>query len=151
MKRRKLLYDKVIGSTLKFYDIPKIKKNNWKKWLELLTDKQKESVNTIRNSYKLLKNIIPIEVIVPLSLSGVYLMDYPWNYAKTIHQDIFDGEKTFILFIYKLDIDLHLLNVSCQYIVNKNKLDFIEFIKKIYSNMDIVWLGKKKDEFKFIL
>ena len=116
-----------------------------------MTDKQKESVNTIRNSYKLLKNIIPIEVIVPLSLSGVYWLDYPWNYAKTIHQDIFDGKRTFILFIYKLDIDLHLLNVSCQYIVNKNKLDFIEFIKKIYSNMDIVWLGKKKDEFKFIL
>jgi len=39
-------------SAIDLYDIPKIKKNNWKKWLENLTFEQKKYIDKVRNSYK---------------------------------------------------------------------------------------------------
>ena len=71
--------------TTDLYDLPKMKKNNWNKWLENLTSDQKKYIDKVRNSYKSIEKetgIIVIEVILPVSNGGYYFIDYIWDYAK---------------------------------------------------------------------
>jgi hypothetical protein len=152
-KRPKRFSQKGKYPPFSFYDLPKIKQNNWIKWLELLNTKQKDFVNKIRNSYTMLQDIdiTPIEVILPLSESNMYWIDYPWDYAENMYPDMLEDGKTYLIFIYKLDADLHVIEIFVQHVINrKDKEKFIEFSKK-YFGSKMIWSGKNKDSIRFII
>lgn len=136
---------------LVYYDMPKIKQNNWDLWLELLTLKQKEYIYKIRKSYDELKkiNINSIEVILTLSNSNIYWGDYAWDYAGIKYPDMLEDDNSYLIYVYKLDKDLHLIEINIQHkISKKDKNNFLDFSKKYFNN-HMVWSGKNKDSIHF--
>ena len=141
-----------ILTALDFYDIAKIKKNNWKKWCENLTLHQTNFINKVRNSYKSIEKetgIFVIEVILPISQSGMYFIDYTWDYAKELYPTIHEDDKPYMIVIYKLTKDLHLyLDITVQHkgilgIYKKKLLEYKDkFNKEVNGKM--IWNGDQK-------
>lgn len=145
-----------------FYDIPKIKNNNWDKWTETLTISQKKLVNKIRKSYKDLHKstgIIPIEVILPISPNGIYWIDYPWDYARELYPNMFFESIPYIIIVFKIDENLHIKLIGETHAIlaqhinikHKYKEQFFKYMKKFNSTPygNIIWNGKEIDEIEF--
>ena len=122
--------------TTDLYDLPKIKKNNWNKWLENLTSDQKKYVDKVRNAYKSIEketDIIVIEVILPVSNGGYYFIDYIWDYAKELHPSIYDDDKAYLMVTFKLTQDMHL------FLDSKIKaFDFMYYYKNIENRSKLL-------------
>lgn len=149
--------------TTDLYDLPKIKKNNWAKWLENLTSDQKKYVDKVRNSYKSIEKetgIIVIEVILPVSNGGYYFIDYIWDYAKELYPTILDDDKAYLMVTFKLTQDMHLFLDSKNHITSqhkgilrtykKNLLEYIEKFNK-EKNGKIKWGGSQLRGVEFYL
>jgi len=142
----KMINKKIV---LEFYDIPKIKKNNWSKWLKNVKPNNKKCINKIRKSYKSIKKetgINVIEVILPLSNSGYYWTDYVWDYAKSLYPTMLDDDSAYIIIVYKLNNDLEISGLFTQHkgIVREYKKKLFKYIeefnKKPYCKCK--WNGK---------
>jgi len=136
-------------NVLDLYDIPKIKKNNWSKWLKNVKPNNKKCINKIRKSYKSIKKetgINVIEVILPLSDSGYYWTDYVWDYAKSLYPTMLDDNLAYIMIVYKLNNDLEISGLFTQHkgIVSEYKKKLYKYIeefnKKPYCKCK--WNGK---------
>jgi len=146
-----------------FYDIPKIKKKNWKKWEENLSSDQKKFIDKVRNSYKSIEKetgIIVIEVILPLSNGGLYFIDYVWDYTNELYPDMFDGDKAYAMVVFKLTGDMHLLldsqniiTVQHTGILRNYKKNLLEYMDKFNKekNGKIKWKGNQNKVIEFYL
>jgi len=149
--------------TTDFYDLPKMKKNNWNKWLENLTSDQKKYVDKVRNSYKSIEketDIIVIEVILPVSNGGYYFIDYIWDYAKELHPSILDDDKAYLMVTFKLTQDMHLfldsknhITVQHKGVLNTYKKNLLEYIEKFNKekNGKIKWNKTQLKAIEFYL
>jgi hypothetical protein len=147
------------------YNIPKIKKNNWTKWLENLNSKQKKYIDKVRNSYKSIEKetgIIVIEVILPLSENGLYYVDYPWDYAKQLYPDINDDDNAYMMIIFKIDENLHLdisesndnkIVVQHKGILRTYKKNLLEYIENFNEekNGKMSWNGRQNKAIEYYL
>ena len=92
------------------YNKPKIKKNNWEKWLEYTSKDLNEFIHKIRNSYNDIKklNIKVFEVIEATSTNGYWIDQYPTDYIKSKYPLLYTNSIPHIIIRYKLDTYLHL-------------------------------------------
>jgi len=101
---------KKMVSELDLYDIRK-PRSDWKKWTEDLSPIKKKYVQKIRNSLKYLEyetGIKVIEVVLPKNPQGLWWMDYPLSYAKSLYPNMETNGKAYMIVIYKLDEHKHL-------------------------------------------
>jgi hypothetical protein len=141
------------------YNIPKIKMNNWTKWIDKLKPAQQKGVNKIRKSYDLLykeTGIIVIEVILPISFNYIYWTDYVTDYAKSLYPDLYSDNNAYIMIVYKINEKLQLVNdIRAQHkgILRNYKKSFLEYIEQFnktpYSKCN--WNGKTESEIFFSL
>lgn len=120
MKESKKLKKEPMKVT-EMYDIPKIKQNNWKKWLE------PSGQNRIKKSFEKLVSLKPhlkkigvkMEIIgLPIS-SGHYFVDWPSDYMREKYPVEWEDDKSaFLMVIIRLD-NQHMiernLTINCQH------------------------------------
>ena len=120
MKESKKLKKESMKVT-EMYDIPKIKQNNWKKWLE------PSGQNRIKKSFEKLVSLKPhlkkigvkMEIIgLPIS-SGHYFVDWPSDYMREKYPVEWEDDKSaFLMVIIRLD-NQHMiernLTINCQH------------------------------------
>ena len=152
---------KKVISVLDMYDVPKLK-TDWAKWMSLLAPKQVRMIEKLRASYDDIKahGITPVEVILPLSYGGIYWMDYPWDYAKSLYPNMNDGDDAYVLIIFKINRDLHITlekpqnAIFCQHIhlTHAHKKNFMEFMKKFNAKpgSKVEWNGSQLKIIKFL-
>ena len=138
-------------SHLDLYDIPKIKQNDWKKWLENKNSSTKKIIEKLINLKKDLRKInIFLEFVgLPLSSNGIYWMDYPTDWLNEKY-DIYNDDNSkngYIVFIIKLDTDFHMVDEKEIYahhtgITHSKKKDFIELMTKTFKDL-FLWEGKQ--------
>ena len=122
--------------------------------MENLTSNQQKSVNKIRDSYDNIQKetgIIVIEVILPLSFSNIYWIDYVWKYTKSLYPDMMLDDKAYMMIVYKINENLELDKDICAQhkgILRTYKKKFLEYIKK-FNNC--TWSGKTNDKICFDL
>jgi hypothetical protein len=144
-----------------FHSKPKIKLNNWTKWLENLTLEQKKGIYKIRDSYDIIQKelgIKVIEVILPIE-NGYYFIDYiyPSIEAAIPEYDIFDTDYTEMVFVYHINNNLNLsdniIDVYHRGIKGIYKKKLLEFIKNFNKNKDVKckWNGNPKKAIQFII
>ena len=71
-------------SVSEMYSVPKIKQNNWKKWLKGYSDEVLNSFKKLISLKPQLKAIgVTMEVIgLPISQNNHYFIDWPFNYMR---------------------------------------------------------------------
>jgi hypothetical protein len=150
-------------SVLDYYDVPKIKKHDWLKWEEELSTKEKLFIEKVRSSYKEIENetsVHVVECILPISNSGVYWIDYVWDYTKLIYPKMFDEKTPLLIVVIKLNKDMHLnikinnkTQILCQHndITDQNK--FFDYMKKFNKTKNgiIEWTVKLNKTINFVL
>lgn len=149
--KRWKLYKKINPKTIKitdFYNIPKIKKNNWNKWFEKLSISSRKILEKFKdNIVNDIKGLgIKVELVpLPLSESGVYWIDYVWDVCKEKYPNLIDDEIPILIVVFKLDNDLHLLreNIMIQHngIKRTLKKQLIELFEKKLGDK-FKWNGK---------
>jgi len=110
------------------YDIPKIKQNNWKKWLEDPSGQNRIQFCRVNKSFEKLVSLKPhlkkigvkMEIIgLPISSSGYYFVDWPSDYMREKYPVEWEDDKSaFLMVVIRLD-NQHLiernLTINCQH------------------------------------
>ena len=125
------------------YDKPKIKENNWNKWLENCNIDLINFINKIRNSYKYFNKlkIKVVEVIEPPSFRSYWIDQYPHDFAKKNYPQYYEDKNNIVPHIiirYKIDNDEHLATDYYQKCIEASILNITEKIKnKLINYFDI--------------
>jgi hypothetical protein len=138
---------------LDMYNIPKIKSNDWNKWMKNWKPNQIKGVNKIRESYDSIQKetgIIVIEVILPISYNHIYWIDYVTDYSKSLYPDLFNDNNAYMMIVYKLNERLELVNsIHGQHkgILRNYKKSLLEYIDKFNKTpyCKCTWTGKTQD------
>jgi len=153
-------------SVLSLFDIHK-PRANWKKWMEDLTPEQKRYIEKIRKSYADMEyetGIKVIEVILPKSPQGLYWMDYPLEYARSLYPNLGTNGKAYAMVIFKIDEHKHIefqglrSSVVVQHtgIKQRYKKNFEHYIKEVtnrasMSDPKLTWGLRDSDLIYFYL
>lgn len=121
-------------SITQFYDVPQIKRNNYKKWFENLTKTKRNTIDKLINVVVPLLKENGMNVLIvplPISTSGIYWIDYVWDFAKEKSDfDILDKTKSTIMFIIKLDSTMHIADdyVAAQHVICRKDIKLVDDI-----------------------
>ena len=133
-------------TVLDLYDVPKIKENNWSKWLENMTVEQANIIKKLNNVVKKLRDDGFVDFIsLTLSKSGLYFIDYAWDKMNIKYPNMYDTGAPILLIVIKLDNKLHFnqKEINCQHAningnAKKNLLKLLNFVKKLIGMVQIM-------------
>ena len=132
------LYDLSIESM--YPTKPKIKKNNWKKWLETADSDLITFIKKIRKSYNDIKKLglQVIEVVeAPTTDNGYWITQYPFDYAKATYPKLYQDKNNTIPHIiirYKINNNLHLETDYLEMCICGNIINVSDIIKTNLEN-----------------
>jgi hypothetical protein len=143
-----------------WYGIPKITPNDYDKYAKNLTSSLKKSMDKLRNSYSIMEKlgIRVVECLNPISTYGFYWGDYPWDYAVSIHPDIYDTDKPCVVINIHIDenfdIDVEGDIIYVQHLNLSNSIDAMNKFISIYNstpNGSVSWSNSDEDAVQFTL
>ncbi|MFO0561788.1 MAG: hypothetical protein U0269_27500 [Polyangiales bacterium] len=137
-------------SVLDLYDVPKIEQDNWSKWLEEQTQGSKDIIAKLRTQVATRLGeggVRTMFVPLPASEEGYFYIDYVWDFAREKLAGVDDDDVSTVIFVAKLDHDLHLYfeeggAIAAQHRIAKKHRKHVRAVLESELGDRLEWDGK---------